>query len=54
MSEHHQFGRSDLPPEQQRALKKAVRWEYFTIGYTAITITVVAFVVGVSDGLCKG
>ncbi|WP_273491853.1 cation diffusion facilitator family transporter [Gordonia otitidis] len=51
MSEHHQFGRSDLPPEQQRALKKAVRWEYFTIGYTAITITVVAFVVGNSQAM---
>lgn len=51
MSEYHQFGRSDLPPEQERALKKAVRWEYATIGYTAVTITLVAFVVGNSQAM---
>ncbi|WP_295101843.1 cation diffusion facilitator family transporter [uncultured Microbacterium sp.] len=51
MSDNHQFGRSDLPPEQQQALKKAVWWEYFTIAYTAITITVVAFVVGNSQAM---
>lgn len=26
-----QFGRSDLPPKQRAALKKAIRWELFTI-----------------------
>ncbi|KDA06966.1 cobalt transporter [Microbacterium sp. CH12i] len=51
MSAYHQFGRSTLPPEQQRALKKAVRWEYLTIAYTAITITVVALVVGNSQAM---
>lgn len=51
MSEYHQFGRSDLPLEQEGALKKAVRWEYFTIAYTAVTITVVAFVVGNSQAM---
>src|SRR5690606_2186399 len=35
-----------LPPEQQRALRLAARWEFITIGYTTMTITVVAFVVG--------
>lgn len=49
--ESHQFGRTDLPPEQRRALRKAVRWEIFTIGYTAVTITVVAFVVGNSQAM---
>ncbi|MDP3949989.1 cation diffusion facilitator family transporter [Microbacterium sp.] len=51
MSAHHQFGRADLPPEQQQALKKAVRWEYATIGYTICTITLVAFVVGNSQAM---
>lgn len=47
----HQFGRTDLPPEQEGALKKAVRWEYFTIAYTAVTITLVALVVGNSQAM---
>ncbi|WP_417510117.1 cation transporter [Microbacterium sp.] len=51
MSVHHQFGRTDLPPEQQQALKKAVRWEYATIGYTVCTIILVAFVVGNSQAM---
>ena len=33
------LGRTDLPEEQQRALRKAVRWEWFTIGYTVVTIS---------------
>ncbi|WP_067198835.1 cation transporter [Microbacterium sp. XT11] len=51
MSGESTFGRSDLPPEQQTALKKAIRWEFFTICYTSITITVVAFVVGNSQAM---
>ncbi|AZS48114.1 MULTISPECIES: cation transporter [Microbacterium] len=51
MRDNHQFGRSDLPPDQLTALKKAVRWEYFTICYTVVTITVVAFVVGNSQAM---
>lgn len=47
----HRFGRTDLPPEQQQALKKAVRWEIFTIAYTTMTIIVVAFVVGNSQAM---
>lgn len=46
-----QFGRTDLPAEQRTALRKAVRWEFFTIGYTLVTITVVAFVVGNSQAM---
>lgn len=45
------MGRTDLPPEQQEALKKAIGWEWFTIAYTAVTITVVAFVVGGSQAM---
>lgn len=47
----HQFGRSDLPDEQRQALRSAVKWEWFTIGYTTVTITVVAFVVGNSQAM---
>ena len=47
----HQFGRTDLPPEQHTAMKKAVKWEIFTMCYTAATITVVAFVVGNSQAM---
>ncbi len=45
------FGRTDLPQEQQTALRKAVRWEIFTIGYTICTIVLVAFVVGNSQAM---
>ncbi|MFD5213496.1 cation diffusion facilitator family transporter [Microbacterium sp. NPDC058345] len=47
----HQFGRTDLPPEQFTALRKATWWECFTIAYTAVTILVVAFVVGNSQAM---
>ncbi|QMU98679.1 cation transporter [Microbacterium esteraromaticum] len=47
----HQFGRTDLPAEQQKALKSAVRWEIFTICYTTVTIVLVAFVVGNSQAM---
>lgn len=45
------YGRTDLPPAQQRALKSAVRWEIFTICYTSVTIAVVALVVGNSQAM---
>lgn len=47
----HQFGRVDLPAEQQEALRKAVRWEFFTIGYTSVTIVLIALVVGNSQAM---
>ncbi|WEK62875.1 MAG: cation transporter [Candidatus Microbacterium colombiense] len=47
----HEFGRTDLPPEQAQALRRAVRWEWFTIGYTSITIAVIALVVGNSQAM---
>lgn len=45
------LGRTDLPPAQQRALHSAIRWEWFTIGYTTVTIAVLAFVVGGSQAM---
>ena len=44
-------GRIDLPQAQQEALRKAVRWEIFTICYTVGTITLVGFVVGNSQAM---
>lgn len=51
MKAYRQFGRTDLPAEQHRALQKAVRWEYATIAYTTVTIFLVAFVVGNSQAM---
>lgn len=45
------IGRTDLPPEQINALHKAIRWEWFTIGYTTVTIALVALVVGNSQAM---
>ena len=45
------MGRTDLPAEQQHALKRAIRWEWFTIAYTVVTIVIVAFVVGGSQAM---
>jgi cation diffusion facilitator family transporter len=45
------MGRTDLPPEQQEALRKAVRWEWFTIGYTIVTIALIALVVSGSQAM---
>jgi cation diffusion facilitator family transporter len=45
------MGRTDLPAAQQKALRSAIRWEWFTIGYTAVTIVVIAFVVGGSQAM---
>lgn len=51
MTETRQFGRTELPSEQERAIRKAVRWEVFTIVYTSITIAVIALVVGESQAM---
>ncbi|MBD8022382.1 cation diffusion facilitator family transporter [Microbacterium gallinarum] len=45
------MGRTDLPAEQQEALRRAVRWEWFTIGYTIVTIAIIALVVGGSQAM---
>src|SRR5690606_36748453 len=51
VSRYSQFGRTDLPAEQAQALKKTVGWEWATIVYTVVTITLVAFVVGNSQAM---
>lgn len=51
MSRLHEFGRTDLPREQAEALRKALRWEWFTIAYTSVTIAVIALVVGNSQAM---
>ncbi|WP_053387748.1 cation transporter [Leucobacter japonicus] len=40
-----------LPEEQGEALRKAVRWQIFTVCYTAVTIVLVAFVLGSSQAM---
>jgi len=45
------MGRTDLPQEQREALRKAVRWEWFTIGYTIVTIGLIALVVSGSQAM---
>lgn len=44
-------GRRDMPAEHAEARKKAIRWEWATIGYTLVTITLVALVVGNSQAM---
>jgi divalent metal cation (Fe/Co/Zn/Cd) transporter len=51
VSELKRFGRTTLPDEQERAIRRAVRWEIFTIVYTSITIAVIALVVGESQAM---
>lgn len=51
MTELKQFGRTELPDEQQKALRTAIRWEWFTIAYTSATIAVIALVVGNSQAM---
>ncbi len=45
------FGQADLPDEQADALRRAKRIEWLSIGYTACTVTLVAFVVGNSQAM---
>jgi len=40
-----------LPPYERQVLRRAVKWQFFTIGYTACTITVVALVLGQSQAM---
>ncbi|WP_232711253.1 cation diffusion facilitator family transporter [Microbacterium sp. BR1] len=45
------FGRVDLPQDQADALRRAVRLEWITIGFTSVTIVLVALVVGNSQAM---
>ena len=43
------FGRTELPEQQQRALQRALRIEWATIGFLAVAITAVGLVMGGSQ-----
>ena len=45
------IGRTDLPREQQEAMRKAVKVEVITMAYTAVTIALIALVVGSSQAM---
>ncbi|GAA1134005.1 cation diffusion facilitator family transporter [Citricoccus alkalitolerans] len=45
------FGRTELPPEQQEAVKKAIRLEWITIGVLVVTVAAVAVVMGNSQAM---
>lgn len=45
------FGRTELPPEQADALRKAIRFEWFTLAFLAVAITLVYVVMGNSQAM---
>ncbi|TLM75118.1 cation transporter [Pseudarthrobacter sp. NamB4] len=45
------FGNTDLPAEQQEALRKAMRIEWATMGFLAVTTTMVFLVLGNSQAM---
>ncbi|GMM95641.1 cation diffusion facilitator family transporter [Microbacterium luteum] len=45
------FGRTDLPPEQQDALRRAIRWEWITILHMVVAVVLIALVLGGSQAL---
>ncbi|WP_026820172.1 cation diffusion facilitator family transporter [Arthrobacter castelli] len=45
------FGHTELPPEQSKALSKAVKLEWLTIAYLAVTTFVVFLVLGSSQAM---
>lgn len=40
-----------MPAEQRRAMRSAVRWQCFTMGYTACTVVLIALVMGESQAM---
>lgn len=45
------FGRSELPGRQAQALGRAIRFEWITIGFLAVAVTVVGLVLGNSQAM---
>ncbi|MET1051277.1 MAG: cation transporter [Mycetocola sp.] len=45
------FGETELPPEQTEILRRAIRLEWVTIGFLAVTVTLVFFVLGNSQAM---
>ncbi|MDN3481790.1 cation diffusion facilitator family transporter [Arthrobacter sp. APC 3897] len=48
---NRQQGRTELPPEQSDALRRAVRLEWITIGFLTVTVTAVFLVMGNSQAM---
>jgi divalent metal cation (Fe/Co/Zn/Cd) transporter len=46
-----QFGRTELPPELAKVLKKAIRFEWLTIGFLAVTVPLIFLVMGNSQAM---
>ncbi len=45
------FGRTELPPEQQQLLRRAIRLEWITIAFLAVAVTLVGLTVGSSQAM---
>jgi len=45
------FGRSELPPTQEQALRRAIRIEWFTIAFLVVAISLVYLVMGNSQAM---
>lgn len=45
------FGHTELSPELQRSLRRAMRLQWITIGYLAITVSLIALVMGSSQAM---
>lgn len=45
------FGQAELPERQVEALRRAVRLEWITIGFLAVTVTLVFLVLGNSQAM---
>jgi len=45
------FGRTELPEQQEKALRKAIRFEWYTLVFLAVAITMVYLVMGNSQAM---
>jgi divalent metal cation (Fe/Co/Zn/Cd) transporter len=50
-AERRRFGRTELPPDLQDAVRKAIRLEWTTIGMLVVTVAAVALVMGNSQAM---
>lgn len=48
---NHRFGRTELPDAQERALQRAIRVQWITLGTLAVTVTLVFLVMGSSQAM---
>ncbi|NUL45230.1 cation transporter [Cellulosimicrobium funkei] len=45
------FGHTELSPELQRSLRRAIRLQWITLGYLAVTVSLIALVMGSSQAM---